>query len=127
MSFLTELLKKIKSVSELDEGEDRDVVLNAVDVISYKGKVDSYEKFNKELYEILNKELRKDIEKQGIKQIKTEVNYSNYKFEINKLRINLNTVREKIEELEGKTYVLTYSYEQYGEDKAIKDMVICVK
>lgn len=127
MSFLKKLLEDLKAVSELVEGESRDVILNAVDVITYVGKVSSYEKLNKELYEVLNNELRKDIESQGIKKIKTELDYSNYKFEINKLRINLNSVREKIAELEGSTYKLTYSYEEHDEGKTIKDMVICVK
>lgn len=127
MNFLEILSRRIKSVSELEGGEDRDVVSNAVDVIIHIGKADLHEALSKELYEVINRELRKDIEKQGIKRIKTEINYSRYKFEINKLRMSLNLVNEKIAELEGETYKITYSYEEYDRGRAINDMIVCVK
>lgn len=127
MNFLEILSKRIKSVSELEDGEDRDVVSNAVDVIVHIGKADLHEALNRELYEVINKELRQDIEKQGIKRIKTEINYSRYKFEINRLKMNLNLVNEKIAELEGETCNIIYSYEECDRGRAINDMIVCVK
>ena len=127
MNFLEILSKRIKSVSELEDGEDRDVVSNAVDVIVHIGKADLHEALNRELYEVINKELRQDIEKQGIKRIKTEINYSRYKFEINRLKMNLNLVNEKIAELEGETCNIIYSYEECDSGRAINDMIVCVK
>lgn len=127
MNFLEILSKRIKSVSELEDGEDRDVVSNTVDVIVHIGKADLHEALNRELYEVINKELRQDIEKQGIKRIKTEINYSRYKFEINRLKMNLNLVNEKIAELEGETYNIIYSYEECDRGRAINDMIVCVK
>lgn len=126
-NFLKRLLEEMKAVTELDEGEDRDVILNTVDVISYIGKIDFYEYFIREIYEALDKNLRKCIEYRGIKKVKTELNYKNYMFEINKLKINLNTAREKIEKIEGETYSLIYTYKDCGHMKEINDMIIYVK
>lgn len=126
MSFLKELLERLKAVSELDKDEERDVILNAIDIIVYMGKLDLHMGFCKELYKKLNDELRVHIEKEGIKEVKTEIDYSMYKFEINKLKINLNTAKEKIDRISGESYELTYSYEENNGIRAINNMIVYV-
>lgn len=127
MSFLKKVLEELKAVTELEENEERDVVLNAVDIISYMGKVDFNTKFNKEIYVILDKELRRDIESKGIMKVRTELNYLSYEFEINKLKTNMNMAKEKIEEIIGETCELMYSYEECNGIKNIKNMIVRVK
>lgn len=126
-NFLKELLEELKAVSELDTNEDRDVVLNAVEIISYMGKIGFYDSFLKEIYEVLDANLRKCIERKGIKKVKTELDYNRYMFEINRLKINLNTAREKIDEIEGKTYRIIYTYKEIENIKEINDMLVYVK
>lgn len=127
MSFLKKLLEEIKAVTELDDDEDRDVVLNAVDVISYIGKVDFYDYFIREIYDVLDKNLRRCIEYKGIKKVKTELDYNKYLFEINRLKINLNTAREKIDEIEGETCKIIYTYKEVENIREINDMIVYVK
>ena len=49
-----------------------------------------------------------------------------YKFEINKLKINLNTAKEKIDRISGESYELTYSYEENNGIRAINNMIVYV-
>ena len=126
MSFLKKIFEQMNAVSELEDKEERDVVLDAVEMIVYIGKVDYYTSFYKEVYKSLDSELRLDIEKKGIKNIQTETDIKKYNFEINKLKMNLNIAKEKIAEITGDTYKLIYSYEENEGIKSINNMVVCL-
>lgn len=128
MSLLDKILDNLDVVSNLEQGEQRDVVSELINVVAYQTKIDLPETF-KHLYNIIDTELRRDIELNGVKNMKTTFTTKEYRYEHFKMKVNSMPSIDIIEEIHTDQFSISYKYDKRksGGNKRVDDLLICIK
>ena len=111
MSLLDKILDNLDVVSNLEQGEQRDVVSELINVVAYQTKIDLPETF-KHLYNIIDTELRRDIELNGVKNMKTTFTTKEYRYEHFKMKVNSMPSIDIIEEIHTDQFSISYKYDK---------------
>lgn len=128
MNLLDKILNNLDVISNLEQGESRDVVLDIVDMVAYQTKVE-LPKTYEHLYSFIDANLRRDIEINGLKSMKATFVTKEYKHEHFRMKVNSMPSVDIIEEIHTDHFSLSYKYDkrQSRQGKRLDNLLICIK
>lgn len=128
MNLLDKILNNLDVISNLEQGEERDVVLDIVDMVAYQTKIELPKTYEL-LYNIIDTNLRSDIESNGLKAMKATVLSKEYKHEHFKMKVNSMPSIDIIEEIHTDHFSISYKYDRRKsrEGKRVDNLLICIK